>query len=92
MIIYFADRQMNIIGQASTGLPDGLTVTDDIMTVDIETGAAIFECTLLFDATTRDQVQTYAEVGNYLLRSHSHENEFYTIIDAEIDTKKITVC
>lgn len=30
MIVYFADRYMNILGQASTELPDGLTITDDL--------------------------------------------------------------
>lgn len=29
MIIYFADRAMNILGSASTGLPKGLMITDD---------------------------------------------------------------
>ena len=29
MIIYFADRALNILGQASTHLPEGLTVVDD---------------------------------------------------------------
>ena len=31
------------------------------------------------------------EAGNYLLRSNGDENEFYTIIDVEIDTKEQTV-
>ena len=29
MIIYFADRQMNILGKASTGLPKGILLVDD---------------------------------------------------------------
>ena len=29
MIIYFADRAMNILGSASTGLPKGLIITND---------------------------------------------------------------
>ena len=29
MIIYFADRAMNILGSASTGLPKGLMITND---------------------------------------------------------------
>lgn len=87
MIVYFADRYMNILGQASTELPDGLTITDDLKTEDIETGVAIFECRIPFDKKTRSQVESCTEVGNYILRSHDSENEFYTIIEAEIDTK-----
>ena len=91
MILYFADRQLNIIGQASTHLPNGLTVTEDKKTEDVETGVAVFECKIPFDRKSRDAVEQYTEVGNYILRSQGGENEFYTIIDAEIDTKDQTV-
>ena len=91
MILYFADRQMNIIGQASTHLPDGLTVTKDKKTEDVSLGIAIFECTIPFEHSTQKLVKRCAEVGNYLLRSTGDENEFYTIIDCETDSKKQTV-
>ena len=29
MIIYFADRQMNILETANTALPDGIKITND---------------------------------------------------------------
>lgn len=88
MIVYFADRQLNILGQASTELPEGLTVTEDLKTEDVETGVATFECKIPFDKKTRAFVEECTEVGNYILRSHDSESELYTIIDAEIDTKK----
>lgn len=88
MIVYFADRQLNIIGQASTELPEGLIVTSDLKTEDVETGVAIFECKIPFDKETRAMVEECTEVGNHVLRSHNGDNEFYTIIDTEIDTKK----
>lgn len=87
MIVYFADRQLNILGQASTSLPKGLTVIEDLKTEDVETGVAIFECKIPFDKNTRSDVEAYTEVGNYILRSNGKENEFYQIIEAEIDTK-----
>ncbi len=87
MIVYFADRKMNILGQASTQLPKGLTITEDLKTEDIETGVAVFECKIPYDAKTREKANLCAEVGNYILRSNNNENEFYTIIDTEIDTK-----
>lgn len=91
MILYFADRQLNIIGQASTELPGGFTITEDKKTEDIETGVAIFECKLPYNNKTRQTVETCAEVGNYVLRSHNGDNEFYTIIESEIDTGDQTV-
>lgn len=87
MILYFADRKMNIIGQASTELPEGLTVCEDLKTEDTETGVATFECKIPFNKKMRSEVERCAEVGNYILRSHEAENEFYTIIETEIDTK-----
>lgn len=91
MILYFADRQMNVLGQASTNLPHGFTIVDDTKTEDIETGIAIFECKISFRNSNRLDLERWAEVGNYLLRSHENENEFYQIIDVEIDTKKQTI-
>lgn len=91
MILYFADRKMNILGQASTKLPHGLTITEDNKIEDIETGVAVFQCKIHFDAETRDKVNAYTEVGNYLLRSLDQDNEFYTITETETDTKEQTV-
>ena len=88
MIIYFADRQLNVIGQASTELPNGLVICADKKTEEIETGVAIFECYIPFDKETRSLVEECTQVGNYILRSHDGKNELYTIVEAEIDTKK----
>lgn len=87
MIIYFADRQLNILGTASTELPGGLNVVDDKKTEDVEAGVAVFECKIPFTKKTRAQIEACTFVGNYVLRSHESENEFYTIIESEVDTK-----
>lgn len=91
MILYFADRAFNILGLASTGLSAGLVVTDDKKTEDVDTGVATFEATIPYDASNRQQVEQYTQVGNYLLRSNEDENEFYTIIETEVDTRKQSV-
>lgn len=87
MIVYFADRQLNILSQSSTKLPKGLTVIDDLMTEDVETGVAVFDCKIPFDTNTRTMVEACTEVGNYILRSDGDESKLFTIIEAEIDTK-----
>ncbi len=91
MIIYFANRSMEIQGSASTGLPGGFTVVEDTKTEEIETGVAVFECRVKFDSANRLQLEAMCEAGNYLLRSDGDLNEFYTIIEVEVDTKEQTV-
>lgn len=91
MILYFADRQFNILGQASTKLPEGLTISDDLKSEDVETGVAVFDCKIHFDDETRSMVKACTATGNYVLRLNGNENELYTIIDREKDTKKQTV-
>ncbi len=94
MILYFADRHLNIIGQASTKLPKGLKIIDDDKTEDVETGVAVLEGWLSFSNIKkgeRAKVTDCAAVGNYILRQSGDADkadEFYTIIDAEVDTKK----
>lgn len=88
MIIYFANRKMEILGQASSGLPNGLTVIDDVKVEEVETGVATFECVIPYTKETFAQVDECTAAGNYILRSHEGQNEFYTIIDREKNTKK----
>ena len=91
MIIYFANRSMEIQGSASTGLPGGFTVVEDTKTEEIETGVAAFECRIKFSPENRLRLEAMCEAGNYLLRSDGDLNEFYTIIEVEVDTKEQTV-
>lgn len=87
MIIYFADRQQIVTGQASTGLPHGLIIIDDIKTEDIETGVASFDVTISYKESDRLDLEQMTEAGNYVFRSSGNDAECYTIIDAETDTK-----
>ena len=88
MILYFADRQLNIQGHASTELLEGLVVIKDRKTDDVETGVSVFECTIPFDEETRSKAEACAAVGNHILRDHNGESGLFTIIDREVDTKK----
>ena len=94
MIIYFADRAMNILGSASTGLPKGLMITNDKKTEEISEGVAIFECNLDYNLVNPDEdeeqevdVKKLAAVGNFILKqgADSSEVEVYMIIDSTID-------
>ena len=94
MIIYFADRAMNILGSASTGLPKGLMITNDKKTEEISEGVAIFECNLDYNFVNPDEdeeqvvdVKNLAAVGNFILKQSADDGkaEVYTIIDSTID-------
>lgn len=86
MIVYFADRQFNVLGQASTELPRGLVVVDDTKVGEIDTGVAVFECKISYDDAIYAKALTAP--GNYILRNNGKESELFTITEREIDTKK----
>ena len=91
MIVYFADRNITVLGTATTDLPDGITILDDMKTEAIETGIKTFECTFAYDDSSRALITNNVTVGNFLLRSDGVDNEFYTIIQTEQDTESQTV-
>lgn len=88
MILYFANRKMQVLGHASTHLPEGFVVHEDLKTEDVETGISSFSCRVSFYGENRSELESMAEAGNFILRKNESETEFYTIIEAEIDTKE----
>lgn len=88
MILYFADRHLNILGQATSHLPKGVRLIYDLKSEDVESGVSVFEGDIGFDRKTRAKVEKWAEVGNYILKNSDSESELYNIIDATVDTKK----
>ena len=87
MIVYFADREQKVLGQAATSLPFGLKIINDTKTEDIDTGIASFELTLSYEPKDRLNVEQMTEAGNYVFRSSGNDAECYTIIDAETNAK-----
>ena len=70
MIVYFANRKMEIVGQASTSLPKGYTIIEDLKTEEIETGVSSFECKIEFDDKSRLAVEEMTDAGNYILTKY----------------------
>jgi len=91
MIVHFANRKIEILGTATTDLPYGIAIIDDMKTEELDTGLKTFECTLAYDDSSRKLVVDNVAVGNFLLRSQDNEDEFYTIIQTEHDTETQTV-
>ena len=91
MIVYFADRQLNIIGSASTGLPDGARITQDLLTRNVEGGTASFECTVVPYSKSLQEVEEIVYPCNHVLLMDGDKAELFTILDAEYDTSAGTV-
>lgn len=88
MIVYFADRHLNILGQASTHLKEGVKITDDLRTDDVELGLTIFEAAVNYDKKTRSKVQEWTALGNYVIFKADGENKICVIAESEENTKK----
>ena len=76
---------MDILGMASIDLPDSYILQHDVKKTDLDSGVSSFEMELLYPEDKHVQTKEIAAVGNYLLRYHAEQMEFYTIIDSEDD-------
>lgn len=88
MIVYFANRGLDIIGMASTDLPKGFTIRADKKVEDIDSGVASFEFKITYTDEQREQAAQMCQAGNYLLRRHNRSDECYTIIDKKHNNKE----
>ena len=92
MIIYLADRHMNIVATCSNNLPKGLKFQNDLKAEDVESGVATFSVDILYDEEDAVKTAQYCESGNYVLvYDDNGENGFYTIIEAENDRKEHSI-
>lgn len=94
MIVYFANRQLEIIGQATTSLPYGLRIVEDSTTEDVETGCNIFTCRIHSNGKPREEVEKLTQEGHFIIKGSGtaftdKENTYdslYQIIETEFDT------
>ena len=85
MILYFTDRNLNVIGKASTSLPKGHGIINDTKVEDIETMAVSLECDVLYEDSSQE-VESYTTPGNYVLRKCKRDKDIlFQIIEAEKD-------
>ena len=94
MIIYFCDRELNILGQATTTLPSGFRISDDNLVEDVESGVNTFECTITWTDDTRTELTSSISAGAYILRSGSNDNNYnalFQIVETEMDTKSQSI-
>ena len=66
MILYFADRKMNIIGKASTNLPRGLIISNDKKTEEVDNGSVTLEFDMGYSGKEgRAKAERLTAPGNY---------------------------
>ena len=95
MIVYFADRGLNILGHASTSLPGGLRIVEDNTVEEIDSGVNTFTCRIAYNDQTRADLEDVVQVGTFVLKSGSRafsdaENVYdslYQILETEFDTE-----
>lgn len=81
---------MNILGNASTDLPEGYRVSQDKTIEDVESGVNSFECIISWTDETRTDLEDAIVAGNYILKSNKDDDNYnclYQIVEAESDTK-----
>lgn len=87
MIIYFADKKLNILGMASTKLSKGFKITDDSKVQAVDTGIATLGFKIVYTGENKALLEQMTMTGNQLLCSRDGKDEVYTIIDTVEDSK-----
>ena len=88
MIIYFADRDLEILGNASTRLPDGFRIHNDLTVEEIDTGVNTFSCVISYTQDDRADLEPMVAEGNYILKQSARGDDdnaydaVYQIIEA----------
>lgn len=92
MIAYFADREMNIVGLASTVLPRSMRIHDDKRTEELKTGSESLTFEVMYDSEQGyGSIKDIVAIGNYVLLYDGENSEYYTIIDKELNTGDCSV-
>ena len=93
MIVYFADRMLNVIATASTNLPGGLQIQDDKLTRRIEGDADSFDCTISAGDTPLTEIEKTIFPCNNILVEDKREILLFSILDTDFasDTREITI-
>lgn len=84
MIFYFADRKMNILGNASTENRHGSSIFNDKETEYEESPSSTQE--FILPVENLEEAKNMTTAGNYILFNNEfNQTRFYTIITSELD-------
>lgn len=90
LTVYFANRSMDILGVASTHLPDTLRLESDKIVEVLDGGSSYFESTVSYLGKSKNKIESeFVKVGNYiLLQDRFGKSKVFTIIESEKDREK----
>lgn len=91
---YFTDRKFNVLGVASTYLPDAIQIYQDIEIEEIESGVGTFEASLSYKKNNKDQQHntSFVKVGNFFLfQDEDGKCKWYTIMKTKKDRLKKSI-
>lgn len=98
MIIYFCDRSLTVLGQASTSLRGDYVITSDTKKEATETGVSSLDVTLSFTDDTRATIENWCAAGNYVLTYNGDDKteskdatDLYMIVDTELSVTDRTI-
>lgn len=99
MIIYFTDRKINILGMASTSLPNGLRIYDDLTVEDVSSGVNTFSCSIDANDQDRQVLEDAVKEGHYILKNSGDafsdtENTYdslYQIVETQFNNETETM-
>ena len=80
MTIYIADRLGKVLSIASTNLPKGIRIVDDLMTDEVRSGVKTLELVL---AASDNNIRESASAGNYVLA----EGSLFIILSSSFNTE-----
>lgn len=84
MTIYIADRFGKVLSIASTNLPKGIRIVDDLMTDEVRSGVKTLELVL---AASDNNIRESASAGNYVLA----EGSLFIILSSSFNTEEKTI-
>lgn len=91
MIVYAADRELNILHVASTGLPGAFAIRDDLFEEDIDSGVASFSFDAVYEPDEHVRIKKVFAEGNYLLRKDGDTWGCFVIVDTEDEDGSMNV-
>lgn len=91
---YFTDRKFNVLGVASTSLPNAIQIYQDIEIEEIESGVGTFEASLSYKKNNKVQQHntSFVKVGNFFLfQDEDGKCKWYTIMKTKKDRLKKSI-
>ena len=99
MIVYFTDRNLNVLGSASTALPSGLRIYEDTTTEDIESGVTTFAFRVACNNEPLLKLEPILKEGNYIIKGNGSAfneeeniyNSLFEIVESEYNSAENSI-